>query len=74
VQLLSGDHWPTEQDLDRIHADGIDWVFVPSAWGGHDDRSIDAIEQRCPLRVPYRSEAAIVLRADDPCGSRRVGS
>ena len=74
VRLLSGDHWPTEQDLDRIHADGIDWVFVPSAWGGHDDRSIDAIEQRCPLRVPYRSEAAIVLRADDPCGSRRVGS
>lgn len=67
VHLLSGDPWPTEDDLARIHAQGIGWVFVPVAWGGHDDRSVDVIEDRCPLRVPYRSEAAIVLRTDDPC-------
>lgn len=68
VHLLSGDRWPTEDDLARIHAEGIGWVFVPVAWGGHDDRSVDVIEDRCPLRVPYRSESVIVLRTDDLCG------
>ena len=67
VDLLSGDRWPTERHLARIHADGIDWVFIPVAWRGHDDRSIAVIEQRCPLRVPYRSDAVIVLRTDDLC-------